>query len=90
MSPEELNVNKGFLRAVGIAKQHIPIQKYVCKEEFWCGFTIVLHNDEYRVFDADAWERPSEAPLLPWSPPVGTKVATVAIDGTITFIEADT
>ena len=73
-------------RAIEIAKQHIPIQQYCTKEEFWCGFTIVLHNDRYSVYDADAWEKPSEVPLLPWSPPKGVKVAHVAIDGAVTLV----
>ena len=73
-------------RAIEIAKQHIPIQKEVTKPEFWVGFTIVLHNDRYSVYDADAWEKPSETPLLSWSPPTGTKVAHVAIDGTVTLV----
>ena len=35
--------------------------------------------------DEDAWERPSENPLLPWSAPTGEVVATVAVDGTVTY-----
>ena len=74
-------------RAVEIAKQHIPIQREVCKKEFWVGFTIVLDAGQYRVYSADAWERPTSQPMLPWSPPKGTPVAHVAIDGTTTLIE---
>lgn len=89
MSPEELKVNEGFLRAVNIAKQNLPIQRQVVKPEFQVGYTIVFYDGEYRVFSADAWERPSERPLLPWSPPKGTKIAHVAQDETITFLETD-
>lgn len=77
-------------QAIETARQHIPITKSVVKEEAWCGFTIVRKVDPYEresfhAYKADAWERPSETPLLPWSPPTGTPVADVDMSGNVTY-----
>ena len=73
-----------FDRAVETARQHIPIMKAVTREECWAGYTIVRYLDRYRVYGADAWERPATPGFLPWSPPLGEPVADVALDGTVT------
>lgn len=76
-------------QAIETARQHIPITKRVVKEEYWCGSTIVRKvgpygGESFHVYSADAWERPSEAPMLPWSPPTGTPVADVDMSGNVT------
>lgn len=74
-----------FEQAIETARQHIPITKRVVKEEFWCGFTIVRNGELFHVYQANAWERPSEAPMLPWSPPTGVPVADVDMSGNVTY-----
>ncbi len=80
-------MNQALDKAIEVAKQHIPIQQYVCIPEAQVGFTVTCHEGRYRVYSADAWERPTESPLLPWSTPRGTKVAHVATDGSVQLIE---
>jgi hypothetical protein len=61
--------------AVATAIEHLPIQRKVSKD--WCGYAIVEHNGGYHVYSADAWNRPTETPMLPWSSPLGTIVGYV-------------
>ncbi len=79
-------MNASLARAIDLAKEHIPIQKFCAKRKYWVGFTVALHNGRYSVYNADAWDRPSEVPMLPWSPPEGTKVAHVTIDGAVELL----
>ena len=79
-----MNDDLAFARAVQTAREHIPIVKKGIREECRVGFTIVRDGDQYRVYNQDAWIRPT-GNLLPWSPPRGEPVADVALDGTVTF-----
>jgi hypothetical protein len=78
-----------FARAVEAARQHIPIVKQVVRPEAWSGFTIVEDKGEYRVHDGNAWDEPSERPMLPWSAPTGKPVARVDMDGNVTTLWLD-
>jgi hypothetical protein len=78
-----------FGRAVETARQHIPIVKQVVRPEAWSGFTIVEDNGEYRVHDGNAWDEPSERPMLPWSASTGKPVAHVDMDGNVTTLWLD-
>lgn len=61
---------------------------YVVAREHWHGHTVVLAPSGRLATYADtAWERPVEAPLLPWSPPSGVPVAHVALGGTVTRVD---
>jgi hypothetical protein len=80
-------MNADLERAIDTARQHIPIQKMVSKPEFWCGFTIcITERGEYRVYSADAWDEPTERPMLPWSAPTARPIGHVDMNGTYTEI----
>jgi hypothetical protein len=80
-------MNAALERAIDTARQHIPIQKYVVKPEYWVGYTICLDDHgRYRVYEDDAWDEPSEQPMLPWSPPTARPVGHVDLDGNYTEI----
>jgi hypothetical protein len=68
-------------RAVNVAIQSIACQLYVCR----CppGFAIVEHNGRFSVYDADAWEPPTETPVLPWFPPKGKIYCYVNLLGAV-------
>ncbi len=73
--------------ALATAIQNIPLQKATTKEEYWTGYTILVKSDgRYSVVGDDSFTEPTERPLLPWSKPLGTPVATVSIDGVITVL----
>lgn len=79
-----------FERAVETARQNLPIKASIVAPEYLDGYKIVRRENPngtttFHVYDEDAWERPSENPLLPWSAPVGEVVATVAVDGTVAY-----
>lgn len=79
-----------FERAVETARQNLPIKASIVAPEHLDGYKIVRRENPngtttFHVFDEDAWEHPSENPLLPWSAPTGEVVATVAVDGTVTY-----
>lgn len=77
-------------QAIETARQSNEITKRLVREDAWSGSTIVRKVDPYdresfHVYSADAWEEPSETPLLPWSPPTGTPVADVDMFGNVTY-----
>lgn len=73
--------------AVEIAREHGPIQKKIVSPEYWSGHTIVRKDDgTHAVYSGDAWDEPTEQPMLPWHPPTGTPVAHVDNDGNVTRI----
>lgn len=79
-----------FERAIEVARQNLPIKASIVAPEFLDGYKIVRRENPngtttFHVYDEDAWERPEENPLLPWSAPVGEVVATVAVDGSVTY-----
>lgn len=84
-------MSQAFFQAVETARAHNPVIKRVVKPEYWRGTTIVESaHGTFHVYGADAWEKPSEAPMLSWSPPTGTPVADVDMAGSVTFREQDT
>lgn len=77
-----LPTDKAFLHAVWTARSSLETQERVRSPEWRTGMTIVEHSEgTYRVYSSDAWDKPTEAPMLPWHPPTGTKFATVGLDG---------
>lgn len=78
-----------FERAIETARQNLPIKASIVAPEYLDGYKIVRREtpsgDTFHVFDEDAWDNPSENPLLPWSAPTGEVVATVDVDGTVTY-----
>lgn len=79
-----------FERAVETARQDLSIKASIVAPEYLDGYKIVRRENPngtttFHVFDEDAWERPFENPLLPWSAPTGEVVATVAVDGAVTY-----
>lgn len=79
-----------FERAIETARQNLPIKASIVAPEYLDGYKIIRRENPngtttFHVFDEDAWEKPSENPLLVWSAPVGEVVATVAVDGTVTY-----
>lgn len=79
-----------FERAVETARQNLSIKASIVAPKHLDGYKIVRRENPngtttFHVFDEDAWERPSENPLLPWSAPTGEVVATVAVDGAVTY-----
>lgn len=49
---------------------------------------VIVRKDSGRlaVYSANAWTRPTEQPMLPWSAPLGTPVATVNLDRSVTLL----
>lgn len=76
-----------FQKAVSTAHAHIPIQKTVHREP--PGFVIAEDAGRFAVFGADAWEKPTSTPMLPWSPPKGRRVARVNLDGGVSLLDVD-
>lgn len=79
-----------FNRAVATARQNLPIKAAVVAPEYLDGYKIVRRENPngtitFHAFDEDAWDRPSEAPLLAWSAPEGEVVATVDVDGNVSL-----
>lgn len=74
-------------RAIVTALEHIPIVKRVRRDPV--GSTIVDDRGTYRVYSEDAWDEPTERPMLAWHPPSGKPVVHVDIDGIITFLEEE-
>jgi hypothetical protein len=73
-----------FQYAVKTAQSNLPIKKAMTREEYWDDYRIVRKsNGRMAVYDAGAWEKPSEQPMLPWSPPTGEIVATVTLGGDV-------
>ncbi|MCX4799624.1 hypothetical protein OG497_37855 [Streptomyces sp. NBC_01242] len=89
VSAPELPTGEAFEFAVKTARAAVPIMQRVTRPEAWCGYVIVRAPvGRYGVYSEDAWTEPTERPLLPWSAPVGERVAVVALDGTVTPWEA--
>lgn len=76
-------------RAVAAAQAGFPAQFEIVDRDNWHGYTLVAKSGAGRVavYSDSAWDRPGEDPTLPWHPPVGTPVAHVALDGTVTRID---
>lgn len=79
-----------FDRAVDTAREGLSVKASIVAPEYLDGYKIVRrHNHNgtasFHVYDEDAWDHPSENPLLLWSAPVGEVVATMATDGSLTF-----
>lgn len=77
--------------AIETARSSNELTKKLVREDAWRGSTIVRKvspygEESFHVYNADAWERPSEAPMLPWSPPTGTPVASVNMSGDVTYL----
>lgn len=86
VSAAGLPTGAAFEHAVKTARAAAPIMRQVVKPEAWCGHVIVRRpgaGEAYSVYAESAWVEPTEAPVLPWSAPVGEKVAVVALDGTV-------
>ena len=80
----------GFDRAVETARQGLPVKASIVAPEYMDGYKIVRRENPdgtttFHAFDEDAWENPAENPLLPWTAPTGEVVATVAVDGSLSF-----
>ena len=62
-----------FEHALVTAYHLLPCQRRLTKNP--SGYTIVRKDSgSFAVYDTNAWTEPSEQPMLPWSPPTGTKV----------------
>lgn len=77
-------------RAIETALEGLAVKASIVAPEYLDGYKIIRRENPsgtatFHVFDEDAWERPAENPLLPWSAPTGEVVATVAVDGTVTY-----
>ena len=68
-----------FDQAIVQAAEHAKIAATVTTEP---DVAVVLDGEEFRFFDASAWQRPTNN-LLPWIPPPFTPVAIVRPDGTL-------
>jgi hypothetical protein len=81
----DIPMNDGdFRHAVSTALANTPIQKSLTREEAWSDYKIVRRRDGgFSVYQESAWRKPTEQPLLAWSPPTGEIVATVSLDGTV-------
>lgn len=80
-----------FERAVEIARQGLPVKASIVAPEYMDGYKIVRRENPngtttFHAVDEDAWDHPSENPLLLWSAPTGEVVATVATDGSLTLV----
>lgn len=85
---EGLPTGEAFAHAVRTARAAGPIMRDVVKPEAWCGHVIVRRAGEaYSVYPESAWVEPTERPVLPWSAPVGERVAVVALDGSVSVWE---
>lgn len=77
-----------FDRAVNAAVDGLDfIRKYTVPKAH-VGYAIVRKTSprgsvSYHAYRADAWERPQQTPLLPWSAPVGEVVAHISMEETI-------
>ena len=61
---------------------------YVTGRDHWHGHTVVAQpSGRIAIYKDTAWTKPTEQPLLPWSPPEGRPVAHVALDGTVTRVD---
>lgn len=79
-------MSQAFFQTIESARAHIPITKRVVKPEYWRGFTIVESaQGTFHLYAAGAWEKPNEAPVLPWSAPTGTPIADVDMSGSVTM-----
>lgn len=76
-------------RAITIARDALAIDRTIVKEECLSEMVIVVTADSLlSVYGANAWTRPTEQPMLPWSAPLGTPVATVSLTGEVTHLYA--
>lgn len=76
-------------RAIDAARSALPIKASVTAPEYMDGFKITRYqhpqgHHTFHVYDANAWEKPTTTPLLPYTPPLGEIVATMDTDGTAT------
>lgn len=86
-----LNLGAGFHHAVHAAIQNLPVKARIVAPEHMDGYKIVRNivaagETTYHVYDESAWTKPSTAPMLPWSAPVGEIVALVSTDGFVTIL----
>lgn len=86
-----LAADPDFQHSVHTALGAIEVDKVVVAEQFRTPMAIVRGRDDlFHVYDTDAWTRPAQAGVLPWSPPPGRPVAEVALDGTVTGARTET
>jgi hypothetical protein len=72
-------------RAIASAHDAFPSMTRVVGRDHWYGHTITVHEDgRLATYKDTAWDQPEETSVLPWSPPTGTPIAHVALDGTVT------
>jgi len=65
------------------ATEHAQVRRSVVREDLPAGIAIVHDGTRFRFYSHDAWERPSEQPFLPWSPPAWPRLAVVDHEGNI-------
>ena len=75
--------------AIEGARKNFHTQFEVTGREHWHGYTIVYDEKHGfpQTYKDTAWDEPDEQPLLPWSPPTGTPIAHVALDGTVRRVD---
>lgn len=70
--------------AVKTAHSALATARRIVRPEYLSEMVIVAKPDGLLcVYKADAWTRPTERPMLPWSAPLGTPVATVSLTGDV-------
>ena len=52
------------------------------------GIAIVHDGKKFRMYKADAWTKPAERGMFPWSPPEWPALVVVQADGTMAVCEA--
>ncbi|GAB2733367.1 hypothetical protein [Nocardioides pakistanensis] len=81
-------IDRAVEAAADFKGQHYAAMTYVTDRDHWHGHTVVqTPSGRIATYKDTAWDRPAEQPVLPWSPPAGTPVAHVALDGTVTRID---
>lgn len=88
--------NPDFQYAVETARENLPIMRKARRPECLADYIIVEVKiratadspTRFAVYAEDAWTKPTERPLLPWSAPAGRRLARVRHDGSITIFES--
>lgn len=85
------DLGQRFNHAINTAIQNLSVKASIVAPEYMDGYKITRYvhprgEVTFHVYDESAWERPAEAPLLPWTAPKGEVVATVSTEGIVALV----
>lgn len=70
---------------IAMALSHAKVRQRCVREDLPAGIAVVHDGTRFRFYNDDAWERPSERPFLPWSPPPYPRLAVVYPNGNVVY-----